>query len=64
MALGYCKTCDRLVTITLAPSPWADAEPDARDLAEVRRNEVRKTVWVPVQHDHEGRPCPGVRRPI
>lgn len=63
MALGYCRVCDKLVSITLAPTPGAG--PDARDLADVRLGEARKTVWVPAQHDGpDGRPCPGVRRPI
>lgn len=49
MAMGWCKTCDRLVFIKPGPQKWGSRE---------RR-------WFPVDHDDEkGQPCPGTKRDL
>lgn len=47
MALGYCKTCDKLVSIRPGPYRWGS----------------RERYWLPVEHeDADGKRCPGVKR--
>ncbi len=49
MALGYCKTCDKLVPILPGPQKWG----------------TRERTWYPVQHERpEGGDCPGRKREL
>jgi len=50
MALGYCKLCDKLVSIRKGPQKWGS----------------RECLWYPVPHEdpHTGKPCDGVKRGI
>lgn len=49
MALGYCMTCAKLVSIRL----------------KARNDPSRNTEWVPVHHDApDGKPCDGHKRVI
>lgn len=47
---GFCKACDRSVVIE--PRGY---KPDG---------DGRQREWFPIEHDTEGKRCPGVTRPV
>ena len=49
MALGYCKLCDKLVTIRPGSPKWGS----------------RERQWLPIFHDTpDGQPCAGDKRAL
>ena len=51
MALGYCKTCHKLVPISPGPRKWD--------------NGSKEQWWYPAAHDGaDGKLCPGEKRPL